>query len=328
MAETPVQPPSRLRLATRWIVRLGLTAAVFAFLFSRIDARLVASSAARIAPVALVGSVLLFASAVLVSVVRWRALLVAYGASSLPSWGETTRLVMMALFYNLLPGAVGGDVLRGVAARRYFADGSATRSVGVVFVERVFGFAGLLILSAAATVVSPLGDRQVLVYALLGLCGALAAVLGLVIGRRLSGHLPAPIAKLTSSLPVLERFGPFAFALALSVVTHLCVSLSGHVLMRSLTDRVSLLESLSVFPIGTLASYFPLTVAGAGARDTALVVLFEKLGVDRADALATSLCMFAGNLFVSALGGLAQLRARDAKPEPTPYARDTQESLR
>lgn len=310
MSPPAAQPRSRLRLAIRFGVRIALTVLVFAFLFSRIDASSVASSVARISPLALLSSIALLAGAVLLNVVRWRALLGAYGAHSLPSSGEATRLVMIGLFYNLLPGAVGGDVLRGYAARHYFADASATRSVGVVFVERVFGFAGLLILTAFATVVSPFGDRQVLVYSMLGLCGAMAAVVGVALGRRLSGYLPARLAKLAGSLPVLERPGPYALSLVLSVLTHLCVSMSGHVLLRSLTETVTLADSLTVFPIGTLASYFPLTVAGAGARDTALVVLFAKLGVAREDALATSLCMLACNLLLSGLGGLLQLRGR------------------
>ena len=65
-----------------------------------------------------------------------------------------------------------------------------------------------------------------------------------------------------------------------------------------------------VFPLSVVATYFPLTVAGAGARETALVVLFARYGVDRADALASSLALLAITLGLAALGGLVQWARR------------------
>lgn len=306
----PKAPRSRLRFALGIAARLAITGLVFGFLFTRIDAHAVAASVARIPVSALLGALASLVFAILTALVRWRALLVAYGAQTLPSWPESLRMYWVSMFYNLLPGAVGGDVYRGFATRHYFAEGGATRSVGVVFVERVFGFAGLLLLGAAATLLGPNADREVLFYSGLGLCAAFGAVLTITVSRRIAYLLPGPLKKLASSLPRIERGGPFLLALALSVVTHIAVSLSGHVLIHSIAPAVTLTESMSIFPIGTLAAYFPLTVAGAGARDTALVVLFAKLGIAREDALATSLCLLGCNLLVSGIGGLLQSGAK------------------
>jgi hypothetical protein len=100
-------------------------------------------------------------------------------------------------------------------------------------------------------------------------------------------------------------------------MTHVVISYAGHVLIHSLAPSVTFNDSMSIFPIGTLAAYFPLTVAGAGARDTALVVLFAKLGVARENALATSLCLLACNLLVSGFGGLLQSSGGARAPLPS-----------
>jgi uncharacterized membrane protein YbhN (UPF0104 family) len=314
MGSPPSEPRSKLRFALGVVARVAVTALVFGYLFSRIDGRAVAASVSRIPAIVALLSVGSLVTAVALGMVRWRALLVAGGASSFPSWLDSLRFYLVGMFYNLLPGAVGGDVYRGYATRSYFADGAATRSVGVVFVERVCGFAGLLVLAALATLASPLGNRLVLIYSGLGLCAALGAMVTVAVGRRLSARLPGRFGKLAASLPIIDHPAPLIWALLLSVLTHVAVSMTGFVVIDALAPKVTFIEGMAVFPLGTLAAFFPLTVAGAGARDTALVVLLGNLGVSRADALATSLSMLACNLLVSGLGGLVQLRGRLPSP--------------
>lgn len=308
---------SRWKVALATGLRVAVTALVFAYLFSRIDARAVVDSLRRIHPLAVVVSTAALLLGLLFAIVRWRVLLRAAGASRIPSWAECSRLYLVATFYNLLPGAVGGDVYRGYATRGLFQEG-AVRSLAVVFIERVLGFAGLMVLTACATMFSSLADRQVLVYAVLGLSAAFFAVLMLAVGRRMGARLPARLAKHAASLPDFARPWPLVFCLLLAVVTQLSVALTGYSVLLTLAPHVAVADALAIFPLGTLAAYFPLTVAGAGARDTALVVLLGHLGVERADALATSLSMLACNLLVSGLGGLLQLRgasSASAAPE-------------
>ncbi len=294
-----------MRAALGLLVRLGVTALVFGYLFSRIDVRAVADSVQRISAGAAVLSVASLVFALVLSTVRWRGLLSAAGATALPTWREALRIYLVGMFYNLLPGAVGGDVYRGYASRECFNEGAVTRSVGVVFIERVCGFAGLLVLAALATLATPIRNPLVLAYSGAGLLAAAGAIVALSIGQRFSSKLPARIGKLAASLPVIAP-GPLLLALSCSVVTHVAVSMTGYAVLASLAPQVSFAQGMAVFPLGTLAAYFPLTVAGAGARDTALVVLLSELNVTREDALATSLSMLACNLLVSSVGGFVQ----------------------
>jgi uncharacterized membrane protein YbhN (UPF0104 family) len=309
---------SRLKVAVATGLRLAVTALVFAYLFSRIDARAVVDSLRRIHPLAIVISTAALVLGLVFAIVRWRVLLRAAGASRMPSWVECSRLYLVATFYNLLPGAVGGDVYRGYATRDLFQEG-AVRSLAVVFIERVLGFAGLMVLTACATMFSSLADRQVLVYAALGLCVALLAVVMLVLGKRLGTRLPARLAKHASSLPDFARPRPLLLCLVLAVATQLSVALTGYSVLLTLAPHVAVADAMAIFPLGTLAAYFPLTVAGAGARDTALVVLLGHVGVQRSDALATSLSMLGVTLLVASVGAMIQLRRKAPRPvEVTP----------
>jgi glycosyltransferase 2 family protein len=288
-------------------LRVGLTGATFAYLFTRIPFHEFKASLARIPGSGLMGCALAFLAAILCNILRWRALLHAYGARERTKMPELTRWYLVSMFYNLLPGAVGGDLLRGYATRHYFGDSAVSRSMGVVFVERVLGLAGLLILAALASSLGPLRDRQVITYAMLGLCAAASTVAALAVGRRLERWLPERIARIARTLPTLERPGGFASALALAVVTHVLLAFAGHAVIGALDTRVRLGDSMVFFPVGTLAAYFPLTVAGAGARDTALVFLFARRGVSEADALACSLSLLLVQLLLSAVGGFLQV---------------------
>jgi uncharacterized membrane protein YbhN (UPF0104 family) len=211
------------------------------------------------------------------------------------------------MFYNLLPGAVGGDVYRGYATRALFAESKATRALGVALMERVLGLAGLFALAALAVPLSPFVTSELLLYAALTLGAVALGMAALVWGPRLSARLPALARRPLALLTVVHRPGPLSVALALSIVTHITASMNGYAVVRDLVPNASFGGSMVIFPIGTLASYFPLTIAGAGARDAVLVLLLARIGVGQAHALVTSLAMLACNLIVSTFGGLLQL---------------------
>ncbi|MDB4977049.1 MAG: hypothetical protein JWN48_5390 [Myxococcaceae bacterium] len=300
----PRSPKSSTAQRAWLIARICFPVLVFAYLFRRLDADTMRASVARVTWGGAIGCFLGQAAAIGSGLVRWRLLMRAYGAPSLPSWVDSARLFLIGAFYNLLPGAVGGDLLRAYAVRGHFDNDSATQSMGVVFVERVVGLAALLALSAASAALSPGLGGSVLSYALLGLLGAAVAITAVAGARRLATLVPERLGRFLSSLPTLRSPALFASAALVSVATHLFIALGGYTLIRGLAPQVSLGDSLVIFPLGTLAAYFPATVAGAGARDAALVVLFERIGVSRADALTTSLALLASNLLVSGFGGV------------------------
>ncbi len=297
------------------ILRFAFPAAVFWYLARKLDGHAMRDSLQHVTVLGALACVLGVAGALTSGMVRWRLLMSAYGARSLPSWTTSTRMFLVGAFYNLLPGAVGGDLVRAYAVRDHFPGGS-TQSISVVFVERVLGMAALLALTAGSAMLNPSLSGPVLLYVLLGLLGAIAIIVAVALARRLSPRMPARVARILARVPALERPRPFAQAAVVSVGTHISIALGGYALIATLAPSVTLVDALVIFPLGTLAAYFPATVAGAGARDAALVVLFERIGVPRADALTTSIALLAANVVIASLGGLLHLLWREEEIPP------------
>jgi uncharacterized membrane protein YbhN (UPF0104 family) len=265
---------------------------------------------ARVSPVAFIMAIAMMAGNLLMGCFRWRSLLVAYGAPHKPPLSRLCFLYLVGFFYNnFLPGAVGGDVVRGVVTKEAFGDRGMTSALTVVFVERVLGLAGLLCLSATALAFYPLNNIPDLTpWAALGLCGAAAAVGFVAAGRRFASHLPGRIGELAAQLPRIERRAPFLWALALSVAIHAVVALVGYIFLHAQSPGVRVEDALVIVPVAAATAFLPFTVGGAGAREAAFVLLCgAALHMDAPSAIAASLLLWASQLVLGAVGGVAQL---------------------
>jgi len=316
--------------ARKWLwtlLRAGVTLGAFAYLATLVDLGDLAAAFGR-APLGAFAAVLgWYSVAMFLGAWRWGLLLTAFGASRRPPAWRLLRLYWVGLFYNtFLPGGVGGDVVRGVATREAFGEGSTTAGLSVVLVERALGLSGLLLLTAGVTLARPI--QGVPEPRLLGGAGLLAvgvALLGLLFARRLAPHLPRPLGRLAASFPVPVRYAPIAVVLAACVVGHVVVSLGGHTLVHALAPSVALHESLVIIPIALAAVFVPITVSGAGVREAAFVALYGTVGVEQGVALAASLGMWGCQLVLAALGGLLALAtplAPAARPRGAAGGRD------
>ena len=302
---------SRVKAIFWWVLRIGGTGAAFAYIASIVDLEDLKNAIFNVAPWAFLAACATTGVNLFVGAARWRILLAAYGAPNRPSIPFLARVYLVGFFYNnFLPGGVGGDVVRGIVTRRSFGARGATASMTVVLVERALGLSGLLLLVSGATILWPLRNTSsVLPFAAIGLVIAACGVASVAAGRRLAPLLPGRLGMIAASLPVIERFGPFFGALAISLVTQGLVALSGWFLLSSVTDgAVSLTDAFVLVPLAMAAAYFPLSVGGAGVREGAFVAIgTAALGMTRADALAASVALWMTQLAVSSLGGIWQL---------------------
>jgi len=303
------------------IVRVLGTAAALAWIATHVDLGAARDALARIPIATFALAAALVAANVVAGAVRWRVLLRAYGAARIPGLPTLVRLYFVAFFYNnYLPGAVAGDVGRGVVTRDAFADEGATGALSVVLVERALGLFGLFALLAAGLVAAPAAlDRGALWWwTVLGSAGSFALVAAIPLARRIAPHLPARppalarLAAIAGKLPALRDGRAFAAAIALSIATQALIAAAGWVLLAALAP-ITLAASLLVVPLAAATAFLPITVGGAGAREAVYVALCGQLfGMPQADALAASLGLWLAHLAVGAAGGVAQLaRSRD-----------------
>ncbi|HUJ61436.1 MAG TPA: lysylphosphatidylglycerol synthase transmembrane domain-containing protein, partial [Kofleriaceae bacterium] len=290
-----------------WVVRWGGTALGIAYVARLIDPEDVRRAAARISLAAIAAAIGLVALNVVCGALRWRALLAAYGAESRPNVARATALYFGSFFYNnYLPGAVAGDVVRGVVTREVFGARGATAGLAVVLVERALGLAAVFALLAGglAATAGAIDPGALWWWAALGVPGSLAIVLALPVARRIAPRLPRRLRAIAERVPALSNPGGFVAAAAWSVATQLCVALAGWILLRAIDPSVGLGAALLIVPLAAATAFVPITVGGAGAREAVYVTLGASLfAMPRGDALAASLALWLAHLVVGAIGG-------------------------
>lgn len=317
----PVEPLEERRRKLRSRVLLAVKVAVsvllFVYLGSLVRGPQLAAAFGRATLPHFALSFALGVGSLCVGAARWGTLLTAYGAPKQLPFSRRLRLYFIGFFYNFLPGAVGGDVIRGVATRESFGAGGSTAAVAVVFVERVLGVTALLVITATMALLRPAqGVSAVLPWSLVGLALAGCTVVAISLAHRVAPRLPGALGRFASRLPAISSPRAFTVALLLSFGTQTLVALCAHVILVEIAPQVTLADSLALVPLAAAAAFFPLTPGGTGAREGAFVALFAAIGVAQEDALAASLLVLATNLGLGLVGGVIQLFTPRAAAEP------------
>jgi uncharacterized protein (TIRG00374 family) len=233
----------------------------------------------------------LFLLGVVLTGLRWRVLLQLVGVT-LPL-GRVFQLQLTALFFNVvIPGNVGGDVVKALYASRSATPPQRTAVLLIVLLERALGLAGLILIATLVTLArwdslwsNPL--ERPLVGAVLVL-GALVVVGGggLFLAVRHAGARLESWANGTTRLAKLLTRGiaamrllassrrALASALGLSMIAHAAAIGFVTVLTVVLTSQdVSFATVASIFPLGLLSLILPISPSGLGVGH----VVFERL---------------------------------------------------
>lgn len=294
--------PSALRRFGPLLIKLVVIAALALWLLRGDDAATLWRAVQRLPISALVACLGLALALMTVGAIRWGMLMRAFGAQGVPGGVTLLRLVLIGLFYNtFVPGAVGGDIVRGVISRRLFSN-RATPYV-VVFLERIIGLSALGIVFLIGVLIGPpLVDMTPFwpwIAALAG-GGVLLLLVGVLTGR---------FKRLFARLPVVERPAQLGLAFAISFVGHgLSLAIFG-ILVWGLGLPITGNTLLQVVPLGLIAAVIPLAIVGIGPREVALVGLLGLQGIAKGDALALSLGYAATMIMLAGIGGLMQLIA-------------------
>jgi len=302
-----------MKVRLGFVLRVLGTAAGLAYIATRVDLAEAGAALGKISYATFAAAIALVAANVVVGAIRWRVLMRAYGATAIPALPRLVYLYFVAFFYNnYLPGAVVGDVGRGVVTRDAFGEQGAAGALAVVLVERALGLFALFALLAVglATAGGAIDTRDLWLWTALGCVGSCVLVAGIAAARRLAPYLPRALAKHAERLPTLSNGGAFALAAVLSIGTQALIAAAGWILLAALAP-IDLAASLLVVPLAAATTFLPITVGGAGAREAVYVALCGRLfGMPEADALAASLGLWLAHLLVGAAGGLAQVAAR------------------
>jgi uncharacterized membrane protein YbhN (UPF0104 family) len=288
---------------------------VLYFAIRRIQLVMIGERLKDLDPAWLVAAVAIGLLQTAIGALRWRRIAGLCGGA-LPQ-GPALRFNMIAAFFNqVLPSTIGGDAARIILAART-GDGwrKATYSV---LLDR---FIGLLVLASVVTaglywsfglISNPIG-RLVLLAAGMGGLAAAAAFLALgslpVLARwRLTRRL-AELAKLARHILLSRTAAPAV--LLLSLLIHLTTAAVAWCAARAVAAQLSYIDALLlVLPVMLIVT-IPISIAGWGVRESALVLAFSYAGLPEGDGLLVSVLMGGAMFAVGILGGLVWLVGSD-----------------
>jgi uncharacterized membrane protein YbhN (UPF0104 family) len=251
-----------------------------------------------------------YLAAVLLSFLRWRALVVALGLTF--SVRDALRLGFLGYLFNFVSlGSVGGDLFKAVFIARE-QPGFRAEAVATVVMDRILGLLMLLVLASAAILAtgqlhSTVREVQIISQGTLaataaGLVGlGMLAVVSAFEGawRRWLGRLPlvGAVAEKLLSAVVAYRHKPgvLAWSCLLSLAIHSCCTLSVYWIALGLPGEApSLADHFVIVPLALVTGALPLPVNGLGAMEYAVDALY--LWIPASGALPE------GRGFVVALG--------------------------
>lgn len=312
------------RLAGSWWVRAALTAAILAWLGTRIDMRAALVAVASVSLPHLAAVLALVAVDRLVMIWRWVLLLRA--ADVAVTTGQAARIFLISSFVgSFLPAGVGGDAARAWSLSQLTArPGDALASV---VVDRVLGVLSLAAMGAAGLAAWTPGGvapaRVVLAVVVLALA-CVTAFWGDALLRwalpphRHHGALTRRLLRLADAIAHYRGHrGTLATVMGWSIVVQVLRIVQAYGLGLGLGLQVPFAYYLLVMPLGLLMLLVPVSVSGFGVPQGVIVWLLRPMGVPDASAFALStlivLTGLAGNL-----PGLVLWLRRTAASTPAP----------
>ena len=297
----------------RLILRLTVSAALIAIVVALVDPRALATNLARVQLVWLLPAIVLIWSTTLVSAWRWSIIVRSVGPlrEQPPSYWHLWRLYWIGQFFNqLLPSGLGGDGMRMWLVRRAgLPTGSAVTSV---LVDRVVAMAAIVLLVAITLPlafdgsdrgVAPLWLWAVVASCILGIA-VVAGFAKMPVPRSLSGNpLVRGLRRLSADLwKIISRPGYLAATLGASIVVQVIGATAVFVIAQSLGVRLALIQCLALMPVVVLATAVPISIAGWGVREVAMVTVLASVGVAHENALLISL-IYGGLAVATSLPG-------------------------
>jgi uncharacterized protein (TIRG00374 family) len=233
-------------------------------------------------------AILAFGPALFLMAVRLQLLLVATGVR-VPFF-TLVRLHYLGFFFNsFMPGGAGGDIIKGVYLLRHSTKKEAAATM--VFIDRVIGLVGLLVLGGAVVLFAAERIEGVgFEIGAVSLVLAFGSVLFFSAWFRKLIRYDAIISRLPRAaifkkvddalLSLRDHKGTIAAALGLTIGLQLLEVFGVYVAGSALgLHRAKFAHYLAFVPIGYLANSIPISFGGVGLMEGAFLKLFRDAGV-------------------------------------------------
>ncbi len=241
-----------------------------------------------------------------VSTTRWYMLARVLGFGG--RWLAYLNYYFCGMFFNLfLPTSIGGDVMKVFLISRGGDGKKKLLASYSVFADRLLGLASLLIMGAAAILVSP--GLLPVPFSTMLVWGGAAMVCVLfcapILERLIGDRLGATVEKVLRILLVFwNHKRVLVLCLGFSVVIQCMCIIICILIGRAMAIDVPVLLYFAAFPLVALLTMLPVSLSGLGIREGGFVYFLGLYGVPSAQAVMLSLSFFAVQVAASLVGGI------------------------
>ncbi|MGB4767110.1 MAG: lysylphosphatidylglycerol synthase transmembrane domain-containing protein [Rugosibacter sp.] len=306
--------PSFAAQAGKFLLRLLVTVAILFFILRSIDAPRVWQTLTQASPSLLLAALLLQLGSSIVAAYRWQLVMhnLGFGQTFTFYW----RSFFKGLFFNQgLPTSIGGDALRVLdVARRGFRKRDALYAI---VIDRVAGLGALLLLAMFACAANPalLPAKLYWLIFLLVAAGLLGLVGGYVAGKYawFKSYQRLAIVQLLAER-LHQAISAHRLLLLVSSLLVPALALLGFFATgRALGLPYDAMTYFAIAPLALVLSIIPVSIAGWGVREGAMVGLFSLIGADKTVVLMMSLLYGIMLIVVSLPGLVVFLQGRQRK---------------
>lgn len=298
------------------LARIGISILLLWFVFRQVDERMMLSIIKSANKGLLLLACVIYANVYLLCLLRWQVLLKAVDMD-IPFHRILISFSGGVFFSLFLPSTIGGDFMRSIDLAAY--SHKPRQVVATVFVDRLSGYIGMVILSVLALGFgwNLLRLHSSILISIMALIFILVFILIVLFNHVVYSHLnrllQSPTAGrirvfLTNLHREIHYFVNRKKAVALSVIFSLLVQiiapLTFFIVAVALGVKLQIIYFLIFLPIIGAVTMLPISIGGLGVRDALTVFFFAQVGMGKDLAFAMSLVSFLFILFYGAVGGI------------------------
>lgn len=285
------------------LIKIGISAALLVFLFRQADSKAILDTAKNSnKPLLLLAAFVFFVDYIL-AFLRWEMLLKTAGMHL-----TKKRLITSycgGMFFNLfLPSSIGGDFVRSADLSMHTK--KTKEVVATVFLDRLSGYAGLVILAILALVFGwEHTNDKIVLFSVALITAILAAILFVLFNKfaygrvnkllhsDTAGKIREAIKSLHHEIHIFRQHKRVLFTnLMLSIIIQATIPLTFYIIALSLRINIHPIYFFIFLPIISTITLLPISIGGLGLRDATTIFFFARAGVGKEMAFAMSLLAF------------------------------------
>ncbi len=256
--------------------------------------------------------------------VKWRRLASPLKIKS--NFFELLKLNYISIFYSsFLPGQASGELIKGIKLAK--KEGSTQKVWVPIFIDKITNLLVVFMIGLIAVLSDQTFRTNLLLIFIISLFTVCFSILVFLLfsenARYFIDFLKIGLIKVLKlfkfKTDLLENFslnylddykkhGALMFETLLwSTLIKLPHVFNFYFLALSLNIHISVIQCAWLFSIISILTLIPISFSGLGVRESALIVILSKFGVERFNSLSYSLLIFLCGILIALIGGLFEL---------------------